>query len=205
MLTMNVPFAFRGVLGDIRVEIEAGVALQGGNDADSQSGLSVEALEWSGRFPTCTATIWHPSRGYDAMCGWVQFVRSSDSAKPDVFEMDPLPFTSDLDLPYCWYGTKPTLFDGPTRASRQDLVWRAHSFLCASPGFVDRRVESLAGFSWGFDVADNQVHFVSPAVLNAENWASHLPVLEDSFPRWTFLLGHAGSLDHAPADGSQSG
>lgn len=199
MLELTVPFLMRGVSGEIDVQIESGADLTAGSATAEVPGFAEADWAWARAFPACTATVSHPARGYDAICGWIQFVRSTDSSQPQIYEMDPLPFTHDLELPYCWYGTRPILFDAPSRESRQDLVWRAHSFLCASPGVIDRTVAPLAGFSWGFDVKDGAITFAEPAILSAGEWTAHLGLLDETFPRWTFLAGDSdGPSETAP-------
>jgi len=141
--------------------------------------------EWMRNFPTCTAIIEHPSSGYEAMCGWVQLVRSSDSV-PDLFEMDPTPITSGLDIPYCWFGTKPTLFDGPNRDSHDDLDWRSRSFLCASPNIMSRAVVPLAAFEWGFDIRGGSVIISGPTEIPASTWDEHIAYMTRCHPSWTF-------------------
>jgi hypothetical protein len=62
-------------------------------------------------------------------------VRSTDSA-PDKFEMDPIALYQQIPTPYAWFGVRPELFDAPSRDSRYDMTWEAHSFLCVSPDAV---------------------------------------------------------------------
>lgn len=86
--------------------------------------------------PVCTATIDYAGTGYAAAMGWVQFVRSTDSGRPDVFELDPLALYKDVNTPYAFFGITPTLFDAPYRDAEQDLVWRARSYLATTPDAV---------------------------------------------------------------------
>ena len=85
-------------------------------------------------FPVCTATVRYPRRGYNAMFGWVQLVRSTDNASAgERFEMDPFGLFADAPSPYCWFGTEPTLFDAPSRPARVPIEWLAYSFLATTP------------------------------------------------------------------------
>src|SRR3954451_20735212 len=83
--------------------------------------------------PVCTARIETTARGYRAMCGWIQVVRSTDSSTGgEGFDMDPFA-PSGTDCPYAFYGLAPTLFDGPSRDHRDDFDWLAHAFLGPHP------------------------------------------------------------------------
>ena len=67
-------------------------------------------------YPVCTARVTYPGRGYRAMVGWVQLVRSTDNQSGGKqFDIDPFALFSDAPSPYCWYGIEPTLFDAPSR------------------------------------------------------------------------------------------
>ena len=95
---------------------------------------------------TRTATRFAPrqcvthGRGYDAIFGWVQLVRSSDNESAgEFFEPDPFALFGDAHSPYCWYGTEPTLFDAPSRMERVPMAWLAYSFLATTP--IDEMLE----------------------------------------------------------------
>ena len=139
--------------------------------------------------PFCTATLASDVSGYRAMLGWVQLVRSTDNASKGVaFEMDPFSLFAEIESPYCFYGHLPTLFDGPSRASRDDMSWIAHSFLAASPVRpIAHSVRPLAGFSWGFDMHSRHVTLRPLKILTEDDWRDHLPVLRASYPRWIFV------------------
>jgi hypothetical protein len=96
-------------------------------------------------FPVCEATVSTDLAGYDALFGWVQLVGiERSSAAERQFEPDPLEILDDLDLPFGFYGVRPTLFDAPSRQDRQQqLDWLAHSFLCMSPGAVMERAGGM--------------------------------------------------------------
>jgi hypothetical protein len=71
--------------------------------------VSVGASGAGRDFPGCTATIEYPRRGYRALFGWVQLVRSTDNASGGrTFEMDPFSLFEDTPSPYCWFGIIPT-------------------------------------------------------------------------------------------------
>jgi hypothetical protein len=138
----------------------------------------------------CRATVTYPAEGYAAMFGWTQMVRSTDSA-PDRFEMDPIALYQQIPTPYAWFGIRPELFDAPSRGSRHDMAWRAHSFLCVSPdAILTRHVQAIAGFSWGFTIHHKDITFACPAGLGPQAWDSHLDLLRTSYPDWIFDSGY---------------
>jgi hypothetical protein len=143
-------------------------------------------------YPVCTARVTYPGRGYHAMLGWVQLVRSSDNESAgERFEVDPLSLFADAPSPYCWFGLEPTLFDAPSRPAAPPAEWVAHSFLATTPiGEVmegkPRRVHPLLGFAWGFQAPGATLELRKITQLVTADWELHLPVLRASYPRWTF-------------------
>jgi hypothetical protein len=145
-------------------------------------------------YPVCTATVAYPRRGYRAMFGWVQLVRSTDnSVAGEDFEVDPFALFDDTRSPYCWYGTEPTLFDAPSRSGPPPAEWLAHSFLATTPieevlRGGPRRVVPLLGFSWGFGLNDDEIQLRDVLPLTNREWIDRLPVLRASYPApdWTF-------------------
>jgi hypothetical protein len=138
----------------------------------------------------CRAAVTYPAQGYAAVFGWTQMVRSTDSA-PGRFEMDPIALYQQIPTPYAWFGIRPEHFDAPSRDSRQDMTWQAHSFLCVSPDAVlTRRVRAIAGFSWGFTLNHQDITLARPAALGPQAWDSHLDLLRTSYPDWIFDRGY---------------
>jgi hypothetical protein len=91
--------------------------------------------------------------GLSGAARWIQLVRSTDnSSGGDRFEPDPLEVLGPLPHPFCSFGIKPTLFDAPSRDSRADLDWLAHSILCRIADPDRHEVHALAGFGWGFTI-----------------------------------------------------
>jgi hypothetical protein len=180
----SAPFEWRGSTGEVRVECV---------ENDDPAGYGTFFSDARG-FPVCTATVRYPRRGYDAMFGWVQLVRSTDNeSRGEGFEVDPFALFGDAGSPYCWYGTEPTLFDAPSRADRSPLQWFAHSFLATTP--LDemlegnpRRVVPLLGLGWGFDVRDEAITLHEIAPLAAGDWEGDVSVLRAVYPSpfWTF-------------------
>jgi hypothetical protein len=179
----DMQFIWDGLTGGVRVDCVPN------DDPEAYGCWHVGAVG----YPVCTATVTYPRRGYRAMFGWVQLVRSSDNASAgEQFEVDPFALFGDAESPYCWYGTEPTLFDAPSR-SAPPLAWSAHSFLATTP--IDevlrgnpRRVVPLLGFSWGFGRDDSAVRLRDIRPLAGRDWIGHLAVLRASYPapRWTF-------------------
>jgi hypothetical protein len=140
-------------------------------------------------FPLCTATVDYDGQGYSAVFGWVQLVRSTDNSSAGLyFEADPIALYADLDTPFCWFGIKPTLFDAPFRFRDRPTAWRADSFLCVTPNaMLNRDVQALLGFRWGFDSLDDRIVVHPPERLTAAAWIEHLPQLRSQYPRWSFI------------------
>ncbi|MFG2670069.1 hypothetical protein [Streptomyces sp. NPDC048445] len=140
-------------------------------------------------YPCCTSTVTYPGKGYRAMFGWVQFVRSTDNASGGAdFDMDPFILFEDAPSPYCFFGINPTLFDAPSRAERRPMAWLAHSFLAYTPLDREQRcVIPVTGFSWGFGIdAEGNIPVRPAAALTAADWDEHLPYLGTSYPAWEF-------------------
>ena len=183
-----LPFTHQGDPGRVIVSLEATFEPAQLGVGDSAHG-----------FAHCKATVEYSARGYLALLGWVQLVRSTDNASHGrQFEMDPFdPFGlyERAPLPYCWYGITPTLFDAPSRDERVPLDWVAHSFLAASPfGDNAKTAMPLLGFSWGFEIVDDRSIVLKPAaVLAAADWEAHLPYLRECYPEWHFSSQAAAS------------
>jgi hypothetical protein len=189
---LRVPFSLRGRSGLIAVSVtpnsepdSIGYALlTGAATADAARG-----------YPICRATVTYPAQGYAAMFGWIQVVRSTDSGNGE-FELDPIAFYRGLPVPFAFFGVRPELFDAPSRESRYDLEWEAHSFLCVSPdAVISRRVQAIVGFSWGFTVSRGEIEFALLRVLGSPDWDGHLGLLGGGYSDWTFDRG-VGTGDH---------
>jgi hypothetical protein len=183
---LRIPFSLRGISGLIAVSVtrntdpDAGYSLLSG-------GLPTDAARGS---PVCRATIAYPAEGYAAVFGRTQMVRSTDSA-PDRFEMDPIALYQQVPTPYAWFGVRPELFDAPSRGSTYDMSWEAHSFLRVAPDAVlTRRVQAIAGFSWGFAINHHDIRFARPAALGPQAWDGHLDLLSTGYPDWIFDNGY---------------
>jgi hypothetical protein len=140
-------------------------------------------------FPVCEAIVSWPPQGYRGLLGWVQLVGLRPPSRPDRrFQIDPLRLYEGLDIPFGFYGVEPTLFDAPSRRDRQQtLDWLAHSFLCVSPTLpMDRDVQAIAAFSWGFTMRGGEITIVAPQPLSLSAWDGHVVLLEREFPTWTF-------------------
>jgi hypothetical protein len=178
---MKLDFEWREVRGTVQIDCRA-------NDAPDELGCDPGAAG----LPACNATVSFPHFGYRSMLGWVQLVCSSDNATNGaVFEIDPFVLFGDAPSPYCWYGLNPTLFDGPSRSSRDDLAWEAHSFLATTPleevmALQPRRVVPLVGFSWGFDISNGQTEIRPVRQLSLEQWNAHTNVLRANYQLWNF-------------------
>ncbi|MGE0140229.1 MAG: hypothetical protein AB7L17_14070 [Ilumatobacteraceae bacterium] len=171
-------FAVRGASGRVTVSMSR-------NDDPVSIGCDPAAQD----FPVCEATVTTQLRGYAALLGWVQLVGTCAAPGADrTFVTDPLQIFEHLDLPFGFYGIDPTLFDAPYRRDRgQYLDWLAHSFLCASPdGPMQRHVQPLAAFQWGFVLEAGSVRVVPATPLSLREWAVHRSLLGAAHPSWEF-------------------
>jgi len=186
---LSIPFSLRGTAGKV-------VATVGVNTDPSSVGFSLMSggapTDYARGFPICEATVEYPRAGYSAVFGWTQLVSSTDTSG-GAYEMDPIAIYADVDTPFAWYGVRPVLFDAPSRASRDEIVWRAHSFLCISAdAVISKHVEALAGFEWGFDIDNGAVALAPVVALDHAVWDAHLPLLRASYRSWAFRAGFSG-------------
>jgi hypothetical protein len=140
-------------------------------------------------FPVCEAVVDTPLRGYRALFGWIQLVgtRTADHDERR-FEVDPLQIFEDIETPFAFYGVRPTLFDAPSRRDRhQPCDWLAHSFLCASIVSMERTINPVAAFQWGFILRDGELTFIGPEPLPLSAWAAHRSRLGAAYPSWRFV------------------
>ncbi len=181
---LEIGFLLHGSRGRVQVDLQpaAGANSSGRGLLDP----SLPAVHGAG-LPVCTATVDYEGLGYAAVMGWVQFVRSTDSARPDVFELDPLALYRDVNRLYAFFGITPTLFDAPYRDLESDLFWQARSYLATTPDAVlTPAVVPLLAFTWGFRIEAGEVTLEPPAQLGIAHWTDHLVVLEGAHPGWSF-------------------
>ena len=183
---LHIEFSLRSVVGAVDVSVSR-------NTDGTLSGYALlfgaDVAESVRDFPVCSASVSYPAPGYAAMFGWTQMVRSSDASGD--FETDPIAIYRDVATPFAWYGLRPTLFDAPSRDTRDDMDWECHSFLCISPdAVITARVQAIVGFSWGFKISGSQIVFAAPARLGPAAWDSHLDLLRSSYPAWIFDAGY---------------
>jgi len=182
---LDVAFKLRSIQGHVSIAYAR-------NDRPDQVGSGAASFG----FPVCHATVNYPARGYNAVLGWVQLVRSGDNTSHGrAFEIDPLEFLGDVPHPFCWIGVSPDMFDAPSRSPRHDLDWTAHTFLCVPEGSTSSglSVHALLGFAWGFRIRNDDIHLVPPTPLGAKDWDQHVNVLASRYPSWRFAEGfHIG-------------
>jgi hypothetical protein len=186
--SLEIPFTLRGIPGSIELSIGENVDPRSVGFELFTDELSVDAARG---FPICRAGVRYAADGYAAVFGWTQMVRSTDAG--NLFEMDPIAIYDSVATPFAWFGVKPEAFDAPSRQSRYELDWEAHCFLCISPDAVlTKRVQAVAGFSWGFTVRTSEIGFAAPRGLDGDDWDGHLPLLRGCYPAWTFDEGLLG-------------
>lgn len=159
-------------------------------------------------FPACTATVTTPEdHGYAAMYGWIQFVLETPLNSPAAIDPsnhkwnhDPIPITSDLNTPFIYFGTAPTLFDAPFRTHRTDMNWTCWSFLTyITDSVMTKHVHPILGFEWGFAIEDGSVRIkVLRMVDVGEAWETQRELLEGKFDGWRFGVVNTTSLSSNP-------
>ena len=182
---LKLPFSLRGSTGNVAVTVESNPSrdpyevLPGALAKDVPRG-----------FPISTAQIEYSRQGYAAVFGWIQMVKASAGASAEDFEIDPIALYRNMQMPYGWFGIKPTLFDAPSRLKPDDMAWICQSYLCFTPNaVVGPHVRAVAGFEWGFVVQRDRVTVRKPSSLSEDAWNDHVPLLRTRYPEWTFDLG----------------
>jgi hypothetical protein len=175
---LELAFEARGATGSVSVDVRT-------NTEPASIGCAPEAAG----FPVCEATVATTLQGYNALLGWVQLVGTESPSRPRRgFEVDPLELVEGFDMPFCFYGLEPRFFDAPSRRDRQQtLDWLAHSFLCVSATEpMDRVIQPVASFQWGFRMRGGDVGIVAPKPLPPSTWTRHKGLLRRVFPSWRF-------------------
>lgn len=176
---LTVPFTYQGQVGAVGVTVDS-------NRSPNDLGCPDVALG----FPVCTATVSYSGRGYKALFGWVQLVGECEPSDglPLRYSIDQFSLFEHLDLPYGFFGTEPQMFDAPWRSDRSiDLVWKAESYLCCAPlPPMERAIQPVAAFEWGFEMVGGQIDVRGPTLLDLQAWNRHVPLLASAHPSWGF-------------------
>src|SRR6266487_102415 len=176
---MRLPFSLREIAGSIDITVDT-----------SREPRDLGAPPDAVGLAHCQATITYTGKGYTSLLGWIQLVRSTDNASQGQrFEMDPLTLVGEVPHPFGFYGIKPTLFDAPSRSSRANLDWLAHSFLCHIADYDQRIVHAICGFSWGFSIDAGATAVIPARRLESADWNQHLDLLHTEHPAWQFADG----------------
>jgi hypothetical protein len=157
-------------------------------------------IEVARGFPVVEATVEYPAEGYGAVLGWIQVVRYrvDDAVEPTVV-IDVAPQLKDTRMPYLSYGPRPALFDAPA-FTEQNVVWRASSFLTATPdALMTPVVEPVCGFCWGYVIRDGTVEPTELVPARREHWLEARNELQARFSEWTFQEARAKGSD--PVEG----
>ena len=114
-------------------------------------------------------------KGYGSLYGWIRLFKCIDTAHPSStgglanakWEMNPIPISGDLNIPFCYFGQDPTLFDGPLRLGEKDVNWVAQAFLTYIPdAILSKAVKPIAAFEWRFEIQDGKFKMKSLRDLN---------------------------------------
>jgi hypothetical protein len=183
---LRLPFRLRGFEGRVEVFCEANHDPRGLGFGLLELPFALERVKG---FPVCRAEVGYAGSGYHAVMGWIQLVSVREASGRSWTEVDLMPNHRDLETPFAAFGYLPTLFDAPgPNPPRSDETWLAESFLAACPDVArSKRVQGVAGFSWGYSLEAARPSLLEVAPLGPERWLAHLPHLEARFPSWTFL------------------
>ena len=190
-------FTFRGQEGSVTVEFED-------NDDPERWGYGVLGVPWppslARGLPVIQARVSTPLSGYAAVMAWIQLVRirvaeTSTTLWPggekapagDHAWVDGPPQLRGLGVPFVSMGYCPALFDAPA-STESEIRFVADSFLTASPdGLVSRRSVPCFGIRWGYATRRAEApELIEPTPLGPTEWGEALPILEESYPDWTF-------------------
>lgn len=135
-------------------------------------------------FPVIRATVSSPrSRTYASIYGWVQITYTPGES----WVMDLYPPFQDVNSPFIFWGSEPTLVDAPGRQHLKNYDWTARSFLCYSPdACTTKDVVPIVAFEWGFWIADSMPYVKRLKQLDVSAWNEHLELFRGSFKGWRF-------------------
>lgn len=134
-------------------------------------------------FPVVTGRIGFDGTGYRRFFGWLQLITHeyAEPGRPPLTSVDSHP---GMEIPLFSFGYLPPFFDAPANPDHPDMRWLAEAFLVRLPEY--QTVTPVAGFSWGYDLANGVPNPVPVQPIPVERWNAHLDVLHDSAPGWSF-------------------
>jgi len=189
---LTISFTLRGFDGQVFVQYE--------ENTDPQSwGFELLNLpfdlELINGFPVCEAKLEYAGSGYYATMGWIQLVTVKETLSGETWTaVDQMPNQHGLELPFSFFGDRPTMFDAPgPNPPRSDETWLAETFLAVCPDVArTRTIEAAAGFSWGYRLEQMRPTLLPVEICASDRWNYHLPYLKETFPSWTFLASAYG-------------
>ncbi|MCD8502780.1 MAG: hypothetical protein LRY71_15335, partial [Bacillaceae bacterium] len=137
--------------------------------------------------------------GYATLTGWIQIITSKryatleDTTPSIVTEIDNCETMTRLGNPFFATGYPAEIYDAPCYNLRDDakLEWVADTFFVTYPSRMnDNAITFLAGFSWGYEESDingeKKVKILPFHIHDKSKWQTHLSMLQNQFPNWTF-------------------
>ncbi len=189
---LTIPFDLRGFPGHIAVRCET-------NTHPQQWGFGLLNLPFDlgliEGFPVCEAKIEYAGPGYYATMGWIQLITVKETLSRETWTaVDQMPNQHGLELPFSFFGDRPTMFDAPgPNPPRSDETWLAETFLAICPDIGrTRTAQAIAGFSWGYRLEQMRPTLLPVEICSSERWNEHLTYLKETFPSWTFLSSAYG-------------
>lgn len=185
--TLELSFDRAGRTGRVRVRY-------GTTRRASDSGFAAirgfSAPDSGAGFPTIKAEVETDQHGYLNDLGWIQWVHQKFPGRRRSTQIvDRFQSMLDLDCPFATLGYAPTFFDAPAWPLRPAVRWSAILFLTTVP-IMSRRepILPLAGFDWGYDIAERGALPVPRSVVPARpaNWRTIREEVGRAHPRWRF-------------------
>lgn len=105
--------------------------------------------------------------------------------------MDVYPPFCDLNYPFAFWGSEPTLIDAPNRditdSKWEGYDWTARSFLTYDPkAAMEKVVLPILAFEWGFRIHDGKVLVKKLRQLDVKVWNEHLDLFRTQYHGWEF-------------------
>lgn len=181
---ISIPFRLRHRSGSVAVSMRP-------NDGSGESGHdlldpSLDPAAVAG-FPVITASIDYAGYGPRAWCGWLQVLHIERAGEPVEHLIDAIN-VAESGSPLYGFGYLPPFADAPVSLDRRDMRWRADTFLVAIPGVIgSRAVESVCGFSWGYEMRGGMPRLMPLAVTRSADWMRCQQILSNAYPAWWFV------------------